>query len=251
MLSRFVLGIILLGSLSSAFAAAEETYVVQRGDTLTSIARQFGVSVSALAARNDISKNQFVTTGQRLTIPSSGKGNKTAGAPATSAIPGLPKPVKDALANAPVRSGRWKYIVVHHSGVDEGTLRAMDRYHREVRHMEHGLAYHFVIGNGHGMGDGEIAVGDRWKQQLDGGHLRSEEQNKIALGICLVGNFDQDSPTPKQMQSLNALVQALMKRCGVPPSGVKTHQQINIIGTRCPGKKFPTNSFLSGLRTPR
>ena len=132
--------------------------------------------------------------------------------------------------------------------MDEGTVRGMDRYHREQRHMEHGLAYHFVIGNGNGMGDGEIAVGRRWRDQLDGGHLRSEAQNKIALGICLVGNFDVDKPTAKQMQSLDALVKTLLKRCSLYPSAVKTHQQINIIGTRCPGQNFPTKSFLRGLR---
>jgi len=43
------------------------------------------------------------------------------------------------------------------------------------------------------------ATGDRrgpsLDQQLDGGHLASEAQNKIALGICLVGNFDERRPT--------------------------------------------------------
>jgi len=64
--------------------------------------------------------------------------------------------------------------------------------------MENGLAYDFVIGNGNGMRDGEIAVGRRWIRQLDGGHLASEEQNKVAIGICLVGNFDKHQPTRGQ-----------------------------------------------------
>ena len=123
----------------------------------------------------------------------------------------------------------------------------MDRYHREKRHMEHGLAYHFVVGNAHGMRDGQIAVGQRWRRQLDGGHLRSEAQNKISIGICLVGNFDKRKPTTKQMQSLNALVEALLKRCKLSPSAVKTHQQINTVKTLCPGRNFPTKSFLQGL----
>ena len=71
--------------------------------------------------------------------------------------------------------------------VDTGTVKGMDRYHREVRHMENGLAYHFVIGNGSGMGDGDIGIGSRWTKQLDGGHLTSERQNQVSLGICLVG----------------------------------------------------------------
>jgi murein DD-endopeptidase MepM/ murein hydrolase activator NlpD len=242
--------------LISAAAASESSYVVKRGDTLTSIARKSGVSVTALAERNGLGKNHYVTAGQRLTIPGKPKSetpNETkpesqpAAAPAASST-ALPKSVSDALSNASVRAGRWKYIVIHHSAVDEGTMKGMDDYHRKQRHMEHGLAYHFVIGNGNGMRDGEIGVGNRWKQQLDGGHLRSESQNKVALGICLVGNFDKHPPTARQMQSLNALVRALMKRCGMSAKGVRTHQQINIIGTRCPGSRFPSRSFINGLK---
>src|ERR1035437_6352493 len=108
-------------------------------------------------------------------------------------------------------------------------MKGMDRYHHDVRHMENGLAYDFVIGNGSGMEDGEVAVSKRWTLQLDGGHLASEAQNKIALGICLVGNFDEHQPTRKELDSLRALVQALMARCNLTPSAVKTHQQINIV----------------------
>ena len=50
------------------------------------------------------------------------------------------------------------------------------------------------------------------------------------------------------MRSLTALTRALMKRCDVPLNGVKTHQQINVVHTRCPGTKFPTRSFVETLR---
>ena len=38
-----------------------------------------------------------------------------------------------------------------------------------------------------------------------------------------------------------------MSRCGLPASAVKTHQQINVLYTRCPGRNFPTKSFLDSL----
>jgi N-acetyl-anhydromuramyl-L-alanine amidase AmpD len=85
---------------------------------------------------------------------------------------------------------------------------------------------------------------------LDGGHLASEAQNKVALGICLVGNFDERRPTPRELDGLRALVEALMVRCKLTPRAVKTHQQINIVPTHCPGAKFPTKSFLNSLRSP-
>jgi N-acetylmuramoyl-L-alanine amidase/LysM domain len=221
---------------SIAAFGAEKSYVVKREDTLYGIARRYGVATSRLAERNGLSKNAWVYVGQKLIIPDK------------STTSSLSKSVQRAIDKAPVSPGRWKYIVIHHSGVDEGTLKSIDRYHREERHMENGLAYHFLIGNGNGLADGKIAVGDRWKKQLDGGHLHSLEQNKISIGICLIGNFDKSKPTKKQMRSLKELTLALMKRCHLSASAVKTHKQINVTPTECPGTKFPTKSFLADLK---
>lgn len=218
------------------------TYIVKRGDTLTGVADQYRIPLTRLAEYNGLAHTARLKIGQRLLIPT--KSSSSSSGPSSA----LPASVRRAIDTAPVRRGRWKYIVIHHSGVDEGTMSGMDRFHREERHMENGLAYHFVIGNGHGMGDGAIGVSTRWKGQLNGGHLRSESQNTYSIGICLVGNFDKHAPSSRQLASLETLVEALMKRCGVTSKAVKTHQQINVIGTRCPGRKFPTKSFVAGLK---
>ncbi len=222
---------------------AEETYIVKPGDTLFSVAHSHGVALEEIADRNGLSRSFHLNIGQHLVIP--GNGPKKASG---KSVAKLPKSIQRAIDRAPVKPGRWQYIVIHHSAVDTGTLKAMDQYHREVRHMENGLAYDFVIGNGSGMGDGEIGIGQRWTKQLDGGHLASEAQNKIALGICLVGNFDEHKPTPRQLATLRSLIQALMMRCNLTPAAVKTHQQINVIHTRCPGSNFPTATFLESLK---
>jgi len=239
---------------SASAQASEESYTVKRGDTIYGIARRYGIPPAELTDRNGLSRNYHVYAGQWLIIPArSGAGRLASPADTSaqnSARRALPRSIERAIDQAPVRSGRWQYIVIHHSGVDAGTVKAMDHYHRDVRHMENGLAYDFVIGNGSGMGDGEIAVGRRWTLQLDGGHLASEAQNKVAIGICLVGNFDEHRPTTREMESLRALVEVLMARCRLTTSAVKTHQQINIVHTRCPGAKFPVKSFLDSLRSP-
>lgn len=47
------------------------TYVVQSGDTLSSIARRFGVSVAAIADANAIDDPNVIATGWTLQIPGS------------------------------------------------------------------------------------------------------------------------------------------------------------------------------------
>jgi len=44
-------------------------YIVQKGDSLTSIAKQFGVSVAQLVAANNIKNQDHIEEGERLTIP--------------------------------------------------------------------------------------------------------------------------------------------------------------------------------------
>jgi hypothetical protein len=150
--------------------------------------------------------------------------------------------VRAAIDNAKVKKGRWKYIVVHNSGTRQGNARAFDIYHRKVRKMPNGLAYHFVIGNGSSSGNGEIEIGGRWTKQINGGHVASDYLNNIALGICLVGDFNRDVPNKTQLAALEELINYLRKRCGKVKGKdiiVYGHKQINPKPTDCPGDRFP------------
>ncbi len=150
--------------------------------------------------------------------------------------------IRNAIDRAHVRRNRWKYIVVHNSGTKQGNARIFDYYHKHVRKMPNGLAYHFVIGDGHGSGNGQIEIGGRWTKQLDGGHVHSDYLNSIALGICLVGDFNRDVPTSAQLQALDELIRYLRKRCGKVDGKwpiVVPHRAINPRPTDCPGDRFP------------
>ena len=156
----------------------------------------------------------------------------------------LSRPIRAEIDRASVRKGRWRYIVVHNSGTRQGNARAFEYYHRNVRHMQNGLAYHFVIGNGTSSGDGEIEIGNRWRQQLQGGHVHSDYLNSISLGICLVGDFNRDVPTTRQLAALEELIRFLRARVGRIDrkwSIVKAHREINPPRwpTDCPGDRFP------------
>lgn len=53
----------------AASAQEEQTYVVQRGDTLYHISQRFGVSISVIAQANNISNQARIFAGQKLVIP--------------------------------------------------------------------------------------------------------------------------------------------------------------------------------------
>lgn len=160
----------------------------------------------------------------------------------------LTSSVIDAIRRAPVKRRRWQFIVVHNSGTRQGNARVFDYYHRHVRRMQNGLAYHFVIGNGTSTGNGQIEVGDRWRRQINGGHVHSDYLNNISLGICLVGDFNRDQPTRAQLDACEELIRYLRNRCGKTERGtipVKPHRDINPPRwpTDCPGDAFPYSWF--------
>lgn len=227
-LHQVLWGVLALGASSSLLVAAsgEETYVVKRGDTLSEIARRHGVSVRSLKQRNRL-RSDLIKVGQRLVIPS-----------ATSSTGAALAPVIAATRNIRVDTNRWRYIVAHHSAVEDGNARTYGAEHTR-RGYEHGLAYHFVIGNGRDSGDGQIEIGPRWVKQLRGGHVRSQEVNNTGIGICLVGNLQNHPPTTKQLQSFIQLVDWLRDGQVSSRNKFTVHRWVDRNHTVCPGRHFP------------
>ncbi len=160
----------------------------------------------------------------------------------------LSRSVIEEIRRAPVQRRRWQFIVVHNSGTRQGNARVFDYYHRHVRRMRNGMAYHFVIGNGTSTGNGQIEVGDRWRRQINGGHVHSDYLNNISLGICLVGDFNRDQPTRAQLESCEELIRYLWQRCGKVDRHdivVRPHREMNPPRwpTDCPGDVFPYSWF--------
>ena len=118
--------------------------------------------------------------------------------------------------------------------------------HREQNHWD-GVGYDFVIGNGTDSGDGQVEVTFRWQQQLTGAHCGGTPDNWAnvdGIGICLVGNFQYATPTPRQMESLVQLVRFLQKRYGVSRDHVYGHSTTpGARVTACPGARFPMATF--------
>ena len=220
------------------------SYTVQKGDSIASIANNYGITVSDVLRYNSLYKPNTILPGQVLTIPS----NKVIRT--SSKHPTLPSKIRKQISKAKIKKGRWKHIIIHHSAMPVGSAKGLDRFHREERHMENGLAYHFLIGNGRGMKNGDIFISNRWKQQLDGGHVKSHKLNQTSIGICLVGNFEKSRPNTEQMKSLEELIRYLLRETKLPPSSVTTHKIIHPNHTLCPGKNFPTKKFKAAISNP-
>jgi LysM repeat protein len=215
----------------------EVTYVVRKGESLGLIAKRFGVSSADLALINRISRPDLIRVGQKLTIPLTGSRRST-----------HPKLLDSStlskLNSIRPTSGKWKRIIVHHSATPIDDAVNMHKVHL-ARGMKNGLAYHFVISNGSRKArDGEIYLSNRWKGQLDGGHVKKQEWNRTSIGICLIGNFEIRPPTSKQLSALEGLCEYLMKRCNLQANDVTTHTLFHPKHTVCPGKHFS----LTGLR---
>ena len=149
-------------------------YTIKKGDSLGGIASRFGVKSSDLIKLNQIKQPDLIKVGQKIKIP---LGKRL---PAKS-VPSLSSTVLKALAGVK-NSSRWKRIVIHHSATPVDDALNMHQVHLKQRRMKNGLAYHFVISNGsRKASDGEIYIGDRWKKQIDGGHMKQSSLNKPAL----------------------------------------------------------------------
>jgi N-acetylmuramoyl-L-alanine amidase len=167
-----------------------------------------------------------------------------AAVPPSSQTYGLPSLSLDQFSpDAPARN--WTWIVLHHTATSHGSVESINAAHLARRDRNgnpwKGIGYHFVIGNGNGMDDGEIEPTFRWRGQLPGAHAGDDEHNQHGIGIVLVGNFELERPTAAQVASARRLVALLQTRYGIEKSRVLRHGDIK--ATACPGKYFPLDEI--------
>lgn len=144
---------------------------------------------------------------------------------------------EDTTWKPSVEPREWSSIVLHHTATERGSVESIHETHLERGWL--GIGYHFVIGNGNGMDDGEVTPTFRWREQLQGAHAGSEEFNEYGIGIALVGNFDKAAPSPAQLAAAKKLIAALSRDYAIPTDRILGHKSVK--ATACPGKLFPLN----------
>ena len=174
----------------------------------------------------------------------------------TTAPVNIAEPDKSATAEdswPPVAPARdWRYIVLHHSGTEGGSIESIDAAHRQRTDESGqpwlGIGYHFVVGNGEEMTDGEIAPTFRWRQQLAGAHAGNTDYNAAGIGVCVIGDCDAAPPSPRQTESLKRLVSTLASRYQIPQSAIVPHSDLK--PTNCPGRYFPLKEIAAAVVEP-
>jgi len=115
--------------------------------------------------------------------------------------------IKDITDKLPKGKGRYarrkleqiEQVVLHHSATSSGSPEAFARYHTQERGWP-GIGYHFVV-----QPSGKIYQTNK----LDTIAYHAAGQNTRSVGVCLTGNFDQQTVGDVQLASCVALLRYL------------------------------------------
>ncbi|MEM1445833.1 MAG: peptidoglycan recognition family protein [Planctomycetota bacterium] len=126
-------------------------------------------------------------------------------------------------------------ITVHHAGGQAfwatdarstyKTLESIRGGHRSNGWAD--IGYHFIVDR-----DGRVLEGRNLRYQ--GAHV--SENNEHNVGVMVLGNFNEQSPSRRQLTALNATLNALAAAYQVPVHRVYTHRELG--KTACPGRNL-------------
>lgn len=132
----------------------------------------------------------------------------------------------------------YSYITVHHDGINAftntsqaaaaGRLEMIRKSHLNRSGEPFGdIGYHYLI-------DPAGRVWQGRPLQWQGAHVKG--QNPGNLGICVLGNYNEQTPNRVQLARLNQFVAEQMRTHRVPLGNVKTHREW--ASTECPGESL-------------
>ncbi len=134
-----------------------------------------------------------------------------------------------------------KKFIMHHSATkDSGTVSwgAIRRYHvQECRWLD--IGYHWGIEYIDSVP--EILMGRI--PTMPGAHTKGHNYN--SLGICIVGDFDEEAPPMRQWNKAVELVGYLLEMYQLEPSDVYPHR--DFANKTCPGIMFDMLKFRKDL----
>lgn len=115
-------------------------------------------------------------------------------------------------------------LIYHHTAIKDISVEEVDELHKKRGFI--GIGYNYYIDK-----DGLIYQGR--PNEAEGAHALGN--NKISIGICLEGNFEEEYPTNGQLKSVESLSLFLCLKYNI--KDIVGHRDVK--ETLCPGKNFP------------
>lgn len=135
--------------------------------------------------------------------------------------------------NMAVRKATNK-IVLHHAAASTCDARTVHTWH--LGRGFSGIGYHFLVRK-----NGTIERGRA--ENLVGAHVTGH--NSDSIGICFEGNFETETMGEAQKNAGSELVEYLKKKYSI---GIVVRHK-DLAATACPGKNFPFEEILQGVKT--
>lgn len=127
-----------------------------------------------------------------------------------------------------------EFIVIHHSLTEDGEVvnwQAIKKYHRDKGWTD--VGYHYgldLIGD-----EVEVMVGR--PLNAVGAHVAEQRVNWKSIGICVIGNYDEEVPDEKHMEKLIPLIYSLLDTFKLPVEAIRFHTEFAPYKS-CPGRNF-------------
>ena len=113
------------------FSFADTSYKVEKGDTLYSISRKYQITVAELRAANNLSENDVIKAGQKLTIPTADIATAAALATDNSATTKTPADITNT-SDYTVKKGDTLYGIAKKNGMTVPELLALNNLDSSV-----------------------------------------------------------------------------------------------------------------------
>ena len=115
-------------------------------------------------------------------------------------------------------------IAIHHSATTQGSAEAFARYHVNTKNWP-GIGYAYVVNK-----DGTIDFCNDYETKT----YHVGNSNRIALGICLIGDFTKENPTDAQLNATAELCDMIFDEISTIQT-IKAHQDYKGYSTKeCP-----------------
>ena len=137
-------------------------------------------------------------------------------------------------------------VTVHHDGMTSFTttaqsaaaarIEAIRRAHRGQNWGD--IGYHFLIDPSGRVWEGRPLA---WQ----GAHVKNNNEGNI--GICVLGNYERQRVTDRQVYALDNFLASTMRQYGIAKNRVYTHRELR--STACPGRSLQAR--MDSLRNSR